>query len=516
MKRRILTIIMCMCCVWMGVSATVKPRIRKVGAVASAPTYRAPWNTPSRRTGSQLDAPLRSMGVQRVPVVLVDFVDLSFSVAVGNNSVRQFYDFYCNGSRDGMLYQGAGSYGAVRDYFVQQSDSLFLPEFEIIGPVTLDKSYAYYGQNNSSGHDRNSDIFVADAVTKAQLLTDWDTFDNDGDGVVDMIYFIYAGEGENGSDDENTIWPHEATSQHTIAGVKFGAYACCNEVYEGKADGIGVMCHELMHALGMPDLYDTAGTAYGLDYWDIMDTGCYCLSGYHPCGMSAYEKDFMGWRKLETLQRDEAVKLTLLPISEGGVGYKILNSENYHEYYIIENRQNIGWDTYIGRGTDQRKRHGMMVSHVDYSISRWRYNNINTTADHQCFTIIPADGELYSYTLIETDADRNHWALSADADLFPGSLEVTCLFSGAQPVYTSAGTMHQPITGIVEYPNGTISLTICQFADINGDGLADSQDVLKVYDFMQEQTIVEPLIPQDVNGDGVVDTQDVLLIYENF
>ena len=195
---------------------------------------------------------------------------------------------------------------------------------------------------------------------------------------------------------------------------------------------------------------------------------------------------------------------------------KILNAENYHEYYIIENRQNIGWDTYIGRGTDQRKRHGMMVSHVDYSISRWRYNNINTTADHQCFTIIPADGELYSYTLIETDADRNHWALSADADLFPGSLGVTCLFSGVQPVYTSAGTMHQPITGIVEHPDGTISLTICQFADINGDGLADSQDVLKVYDFMQEQTIVEPLIPQDVNGDGVVDTQDVLLIYENF
>jgi len=514
--KRILTIITCLFWVWIGVNATVKPRIRKAGAATSAPTYRAPWNTPSRRTGSQLDAPLRSIGVQRVPVVLVDFSDLTFSVAAGDNAVRRFYDLFCNGTHNGILYQGAGSYGAVRDYFVQQSDSLFLPEFEVIGPVTLDESYEYYGKNDVRGHDINSDIFVADAVTKAQLLTDWNTFDNDGDGVVDMIYFIYAGEGENGSDDENTIWPHEETSQRTIAGVKFGSYACCNEVYEGKADGIGVMCHELMHALGMPDLYDTVGTAYGLDYWDIMDTGCYCRSSYHPCGMSAYEKDFMGWRNLVTLQRDEVTSLQLLPISEGGVGYKMLNAENPHEYYIIENRQNTGWDTYIGRGTDQHKRHGMMVSHVDYSISRWRYNHINNTANHQCFTIIPADGELYSFTLVETDADRNHWALSADADLFPGSLGVTYLFSDAQPVYTSAGTMHQPLTGIVEHSDGTITLTVCQFADVNGDGLADSQDVLKVYDFMQQQTVVQPLIPQDINGDGVVDTQDVLLIYEKF
>ena len=38
------------------------------------------------------------------------------------------------GTRDGILYTGAGSRGAVRDYFAQQSDSLFLPEFEVIGP----------------------------------------------------------------------------------------------------------------------------------------------------------------------------------------------------------------------------------------------------------------------------------------------------------------------------------------------------------------------------------------------
>lgn len=512
--KRILVIIGCILWVCLGASATVKPRIRKAG-VSSANIYRAPWNTPSRRAGSQYDAPLRSLGVQRVPVVLVDFVDKHFMVAEGDEAIRHFYDLFCNGTRDGNLYKGAGSYGAVRDYFVQQSDSLFLPEFEVIGPVTLDKSYAYYGRNKGDTHDINVNAFVVEAVTGAQTMTDWSTFDNDADGMVDMIYFIYAGEGENGCDDENTIWPHEYTNPRTIAGVKFGSYSCCNEVYDGKADGVGVMCHELMHALGMPDIYDTSGSGnYGMDYWDIMDTGCYCQGSYHPCGLSAYEKDFMGWRSLTTLERDQIAHLTLFPIGENGIGYKILNAQNNHEYYILENRQNTGWDTYIGRGNDQLKHHGMLVVHIDYSISRWSYNNINNTADHQCFTIIPADGDLYSYTAVKTNEDEKRWKQSTHADPFPGQLGVTCLFSNRQPVFSSVGTMHQPITHIVEHADGTITLTVCQFADVNGDGLADRQDVLTVYDYMLQQPAFEPHIPQDVNDDGVVDTQDVLQIFE--
>ena len=515
MKRFLITI-GCVLSVWMVASATVKPRIRKAVSSASVATYRAPWNTPSRRIGSQADAPLRSFGVQRVPVVLVDFVDLSFSAAESDDAVREFFHLFCNGTRDGVLYQGAGSYGAVRDYFVQQSDSLFLPEFEVIGPVTLDKSYTYYGRNDARHNDANRNAFIVDAVSGAQQLTDWSRFDNNGDGVVDMIYVIYAGEGENGCDDENTIWPHEYNYQRTIAGVTFGAYACCNEVYEGKVDGIGVMCHELMHAMGMPDLYDTKEVAYGMDYWDIMDSGCYCQSSYHPCGLSAYEKDFLGWHPLETLERDNVMTLTLIPIGEKGTGYKILNAENHQEYYILENRQNTGWDTYIGRGDDTNRHHGMLVSHVDYSVSRWYSNTVNTTVAHQYYTLIPADGVLDSYIYVDTDEDHANWMLSANADLFPGSLGVTCLFSDRQPVYSSVGTMHQPITNITEHADGTITLTLCLFADVNGDGIADSQDVLKVYDYMQHQTTFQPHNPADVNDDGVVDTQDVLQIYEKF
>lgn len=50
--------------------------------------------------------------------------------------------------------------------------------------------------------------------------------------------------------------------------------------------------------------------------------------------------------------------------------------------------------------------------------------------------------------------------------------------------------------------------------DVNGDGQIDTQDVLSVYEYMQNgnSSQAERL---DVNGDGTVDTQDVLHIYES-
>ena len=504
-----------MLCAWMVASATVPPRIRKAVATGSIQTYRTPWQQAERRAASVLDAPLRPLGVQRIPVVLVEFMNLRFHVADSPEALRDFYDKFCNGTRDGNLYKGACSYGSVRDYFVQQSDSLFLPEFEIIGPVLLPNSYAYYGKDNGDYHDVNINMFFNHAVMGAQeLVSDWTRYDNDRDGKVDLVYFIYAGEGENGCDDENTIWPHGKVNDRTIGQQTFCAYSCSNELYDDLVDGIGTMCHEMGHNLGLPDFYDTQGQSYGMDYWDVMDTGCYCDGGNCPCGYSAYEKDFVGWRKMEVLKRDEEVTLTLQPISTGGTGYKMINPNNEHEYYILENRQNIGWDSFIGRGTALQNRHGMMLTHVDYSISRWTYNNVNTTLNHQCFTIIPADGEAYSYSLVNTDAELQAWALSADGDLFPGSKGVTCLFADKQPVYTQSASMQQPLTNICEHEDGSITLNVCRFADVNGDGTVDTQDVLAIYDYIQTQEIQKLHVKEDVNRDRTVDSQDVLRVYD--
>ena len=67
---------LCLIGVWMTAGATVPPRIPRAGGMTAAHTYRAPWFEPQRRAANQIDAPLRSIGVQKIPVVLVEFADL--------------------------------------------------------------------------------------------------------------------------------------------------------------------------------------------------------------------------------------------------------------------------------------------------------------------------------------------------------------------------------------------------------------------------------------------------------
>ncbi len=50
--------------------------------------------------------------------------------------------------------------------------------------------------------------------------------------------------------------------------------------------------------------------------------------------------------------------------------------------------------------------------------------------------------------------------------------------------------------------------------DVNTDGAVDTQDILKIYSFIQTTTGEEVSAPDDVNADGTVDTQDILKVYE--
>lgn len=481
--------IYCFIALFMAVSvmatAIVKPRKRgAVGQNEAEESHVVPVDGKKKAIGDHAMAPLASVGSPRIPVILVQFSDVKFTSGLsyedgdGQSVVKQcvtdedvvvvnaFFDKFCNGDgTENGYYKGGGSYGAIKEYFRDQSGGKFMPEFVVIGPVTLDKECAYYGKNSETTKDKDVNIsqFYKESIEKAQVLySDWGIFDNDGDDIVDMAFFLYAGEGENGNGGENTIWPKEQASGGTINGVKYGCYACCDEIYNGKTDGIGVFVHELSHALGLPDFYDTKYVAYGMDYWDIMDSGCYCDNAYTPCNYTAYERDFMGWGKLITLNPNEPQVLTLNPLSDNGVGYKIVNPENENEYYVIENRQTLTWDSFLGNGTERTKMHGLMVTHVDYLRSSWTSNSVNTTANHQRMTIIPADGDLYSYMYVNSQETYNDYMLSTIGDLFPGSQRVMELSGEQAYVYTSTGDtphqMNQAITDITENEDSTITL----------------------------------------------------------
>lgn len=434
-------------------------------------------NARTHRVGSVATAPLSVFGSPKVPVILVQFDDVKFTADIledatiehSDENVNALYNRICN---DPELNGNVLSYNSIREYFNQQSDGQFTPEFTVIGPVTLSQSYAYYGQDSGSSKDKNINAFYSEACKLAvsKCNVNWTQFDNKLDGVVDFVLFIYAGESQNAhnnpaKEDYNPdlIWPKESVTKIEISDgdkqITFGGYGCTGELYKGAIDGIGTMCHELSHALGLPDMYDTASKLYGLDYLDVMDSGCYQIYGRQPCCYSAYERDFIGWRALETIEAGKDTTIILDPIESGGKGLKILNEgqPNGNEYFILENRQNIKFDGYYGCQSPSVYNkygtvHGLLISHVDYSSSAWLGNRVNSEAGHQRLTPVPADGKLVS----SYGGYTEEYYTSLRGDLYPGKANVTEMSS--YQVFT--GTFGQRISGITENEDKTITVVI--------------------------------------------------------
>ena len=210
MKRLFTYILLCLCCT--SLSATVKPRDGRQEPLVFADQEEetdshghadngrlmSPW-----KIGSQSNAPLKAKGSPKVPVILVQFIDKRFTTGLGvTNGVRnqcfteedeivvnEAYNKFCNGVPDSDYYTGLGSHGAITEYFRDQSNGQFTPEFVVIGPVTLDDDYAFYGKDGSRGKDINLSLFYSDAIKAAQkVYSNWGDFDNDNNIVAFRRY----------------------------------------------------------------------------------------------------------------------------------------------------------------------------------------------------------------------------------------------------------------------------------------------------------------------------------------
>lgn len=338
------------------------------------------------------------IGTKKGLIILVQFSDKSF--ASGHN--KSLFNRIAN---ERGFVSSDGFKGSVRDYFYDQSYGVFDLTFDVVGPVTLTHPYSYYGANDTSGDDAHPGQMVADACKAIADSVNYADYDWNDDGYVDQVYVLYAGEGEASSNDEDTVWPHEwdlADSDYgsslSIDGKTINTYACGNEIFNNKIDGIGTICHEFSHCLGLPDLYDTKyGGNYGTGDWDIMCMGSYNGNSFVPAGYTSYERMECGWLKPTVLKEDTAVS-ALQPLNATGDAYIIYNAANSNEYYLIENRQLSGWDASLpGRG--------VLIYHVDYNSNIWYNNMVNTSGSgrHQRLTIFHADN----------DDDSSYWSSKA-------------------------------------------------------------------------------------------------------
>ncbi len=417
----------------------------------AAKAHAASFKAAAQKAGSQI-AP---EGDVNIAVVLVQFQDTKFTYT------KEDINNLLNTEGYKVENPFAESVGSARDYFIAQSDGKFRPNFMVTDIVTLDNNMSYYGGNDTSGDDVKATYAVKEGIQKADATFDFSKCDNNGDGEVEFVYCIYAGYSESYGADENTIWPHQwalraQAGSITVDGVKCDTYACSgelvyNENYESKIGkvlaGIGLICHEFSHCLGLHDIYDVTYESgnWGMDYWDVMDQGNYAAEGYVPVGYSAYQRDFCGWRDLVVI--DEKGDYSMMPLTQGGVGYKVVNDANPNEYYILENRKQEAWDSYLFGS-------GMLVIHVDYLKSDWDDNTINTTKNHPRYTLIPADNSLDAYK----EVSEEQFVASLKADVWPGTsgnTELTNTSIPAAKVY-AGGYMNKPIRNI-KYENSVIS-----------------------------------------------------------
>lgn len=377
--------------------------------------------------GSREDASVSSIGDVRVPVILAEFKDVSFQQG---NGIERFSKHF-----NASSYKEEGGAGSVRDYFISQSDSAFRPTFDVLAKVKVSRERSYYGAN-SGGNDIRARAYMSEAVDSAIAAgVDFSPYKKNNNEI--FVVVIFPGPGEQVSSDRpELIWAaYYYSMSHTVGGLKFSSGLVMDELAdygEGEMfDGIGTFCHEFSHALGLPDFYNTNGASgiFGMDVWDIMDYGQFCnhtsAAGVSrtPVGYSAYEREFMGWLKVDTLEnRKQTVTLAPLTAKSGHRAYRIPNHNDPtgDEYYLLENRQADDW--YLSLYGE-----GMLVMHVDYSPSAWGNNIVNNNASHQRMTIIPADNALTPL------ANRTRYY---KGDPFPGYTNNTELSSITTPCDT--------------------------------------------------------------------------------
>ena len=373
--------------------------------------------TITRASGEYIMQEFPTTGEIKAVVILAAFSDVAFSISedsintllskrynADNYTEEVLFDEYSNayGQKFGLQVSIPGS---ARDYFRTQSFGQFIPSFDIIGPVTLDNPRAYYGGNKSNGSDKNTSGMISDACKKAYNLglTDFTDYDNDHDGIVDIVYVVYAGCDEaqvsaHGTDIQHpvpdAIWAKASNISLTLGDMKISRYACSGELVIDLpvVAGIGTFVHEFSHILGLPDFYNTKAEDFTMDVWSVMDYGMYNAEGFVPCGYTAFERYSLGWIPMHTL--DEPVTMSIGTTDKERKGYRIFTAEaeaDTSSFYLIETIRREGWNRYAPAN-------GMLISEVTYDRSAWKGNTVNAEANHR-HCIVPAN---------------NYWSIEGD------------------------------------------------------------------------------------------------------
>lgn len=348
------------------------------------------------------------VGERKVLIVLAQFPDCQF--------VKSKQDFDALFNEKG--YSDDGAIGSVRDYYEWASNGKLMIKSDILGIYTTKNNLAYYGGNSRIGdQDKNPFGLFEEVLEYVSSKVNIADYDSDNDGFVDNIHIIYAGHGEEAGASSDAIWAHEMTfSPIDIQGIKIDRYSCSPELRGNKGEGItriGPPCHEIGHALGAMDFYDTDyandGSYEGTGKWDVMASGSWNNDGISPSDFNPYVKAYVfKWIDVKMLSGsglDNEVECV-----RGDI-YRIDNEKD-GDYYLMENRQ-------LERFSNSDPGHGLLVFHIGSDIEKQSRNNtINSAFPQQCYVVCAS-----SIYRNPTDSPKSFGTINSAGCTFPGSSE---------------------------------------------------------------------------------------------
>ena len=339
-------------------------------------------------------------GSPKALVILAEFQDTTFTI---QDTKKVFTNYLMNEDHFSDTRYGQNqNYKGVRGYFKDCSYGQFTPIFDVVGPIKLPKKHAIYG----AGNDR-MDLLLADACAAVDDLVDFAKYDANNDGIVDLVYIIYAGHSANYRNNKvSNIWPKSGTVtiSDTFDGKSIRRYGVSNELNGSdktsknnkKINGIGLFCHEFSHTLGLPDIYAYHTDAenqddQGMEFWDLMDGGTGVRGGRVPASYLAWEREVMGWMNIDELKKDSSIE-NLKSIDNGGKAYKIINPNNSNEYIVLQSMQKGAWNQGWGDGTYGK---GLLAYRVSYPFNKVNvFDYPNNEKGKPRVIPIPADGKI--------------------------------------------------------------------------------------------------------------------------
>jgi immune inhibitor A len=318
------------------------------------------------------------------------------------------------------------------------------------------------------------------------------------------------------------VYPADSTLKYEVVdGVVVNTYNVCPEVgqditgfYYKDTTGNprkpspvdpGVFAHEFGHVLGLPDQYDYGYDSEGTGMFTLMAGGSYgrdvntenkelnrYFSGFSPVHMDAWSKYYLGFIEPKVITKEllgsNTQTITLQAAAQMPNKKGIYNAPNYYkivvpgskgkEYYLLENRQQVGYDKGIAYTVDGKNLHGLVIYHVDETVllrnfhrpneaANWDWNNRganykdpSTGENHYGISVVQADGKWHMEKYVN-DGDSG--------DVFPGAAKVTALTPNIKSSinttsYYMWGTDSRSYTGItidnIKETNGVITARV--------------------------------------------------------